>query len=140
MSGEMRKAVHAASGAESCDGQPLELTDEDPRLREEADALEAEFGGLFAISVRFRTWRATWREGGGDLVHYEAPGAELLRPLLRSAVLSALRAEHGEAYLFGYDEPLGWWASRRGQVGDLIAAPMPGELAAAVKADLEARA
>jgi hypothetical protein len=49
--------------------------------------------------------------------------------------LAALQWNWGEAYLIGYDEDHGWWASRRDQIGGLLAESGPDELAAAIRAD-----
>jgi hypothetical protein len=48
--------------------------------------------------------------------------------------LQALRRDWGEAYLIGRDAEHGWWASRRGRVGMLIAAAGPEELRAKIRA------
>ena len=51
--------------------------------------------------------------------------------------LAALQWNWGEAYLIGYDEGHGWWASRRDQIGGLITEAGPDELRAAIIADYD---
>lgn len=90
----LRRAVHEATGEETGPGHGEDgthtaaPTDEDPVLRAQADALEAEFGGLFTISVRFRFFRADWANLplGMTAGHYEASTADELRPHLLTAV------------------------------------------------------
>lgn len=71
-------AVHEA---EPADGHETAPTDEDPVLRREADAIEAEFGGRFTISVRFGFFRADWaRLAPGEVgANYTADTAADLR-------------------------------------------------------------
>jgi hypothetical protein len=124
---ELRRAVHAGSGAEACaDGRPIEVSDENPQLRAQADAVEAELGGLLEISVRFGIWYAKWRNGAG--VGQVGHNADEARRRLRAAVLEALRAEYGDACMTGFDDRLGWWAAPRGQIGDVISDPSPAAL------------
>jgi hypothetical protein len=49
--------------------------------------------------------------------------------------LEALRLKWGGLYAVGYDPDLGWWATRNGQVGSLLAADDPGALDAAITDD-----
>jgi hypothetical protein len=49
--------------------------------------------------------------------------------------LAALQWNWGEAYLIGYDDEHGWWASRRDQIGGLITTGSPDELTAEIWAD-----
>jgi hypothetical protein len=49
--------------------------------------------------------------------------------------LAALQWNWGEAYLIGYDDEHGWWASRRDQIGGLMTGDSPDDLAAAIRAD-----
>jgi hypothetical protein len=49
--------------------------------------------------------------------------------------LAALQWNWGEAYLIGFDDEHGWWASRRDQIGGLITESGPDELTAAIRAD-----
>jgi hypothetical protein len=42
--------------------------------------------------------------------------------------LDALRLLWDDKYLVGYDDDLGWWASRRGVIGHIITAETPDEL------------
>jgi hypothetical protein len=51
--------------------------------------------------------------------------------------LAALVWNWGEAYLIGYDDAHGWWASRRDQIGGLITEHGPDELRAAIIADYD---
>jgi hypothetical protein len=51
--------------------------------------------------------------------------------------LAALQWNWGEAYLIGYDDDHGWWASRRDQIGGLITGDSPDELTAQIRADYE---
>jgi hypothetical protein len=131
---ELRRAVHAATGSEACaDGHAIEVTDENPELRAQADAVEAELGGLLEISVRFGIWYAKWRNGAG--VGQVGHDADEARRRLRAVVLEALRAEYGDEYMTGFDQRLGWWASRRGRIGHVIAKSSPDELIAVLDAE-----
>jgi hypothetical protein len=77
-------AAHAGTGSELCaDGQVIAPTDEDPVLRRQARELEAEFPG-FSVSVRFRFFRADWREAL-RAEHFEAQDAAGLRRQLAAA-------------------------------------------------------
>jgi hypothetical protein len=51
--------------------------------------------------------------------------------------LAALQWNWGEAYLIGYDDVHGWWASRRDQIGGLLTEAGPDELRAAIIADYD---
>lgn len=51
-------------------------------------------------------------------------------------VLEALRFDWGGFYTVGFDEALGWWASRPGVIGHLVTAGEPDELRAAMAGDL----
>jgi hypothetical protein len=51
--------------------------------------------------------------------------------------LAALQWNWGEAYLIGYGDEHGWWASRRDQIGGLITEAGPDELRAAIIADYD---
>lgn len=51
--------------------------------------------------------------------------------------LAALQWNWGEAYLIGYDDEHGWWASRRDQIGGLLTEAGPDELRAAIIADYD---
>lgn len=89
---ELRRAVHAATGLEKGPGHGDEgwhiamPSTENPVLRAEADALEAEFGGRFSVSARFGFFRADWRDvpAGVTAAHYEASTAGEMRQQLRA--------------------------------------------------------
>lgn len=49
--------------------------------------------------------------------------------------LAALQWDWDEAYLIGFDNEHGWWASRRDQIGGLLSEDGPDELRAAIIAD-----
>jgi hypothetical protein len=49
--------------------------------------------------------------------------------------LEALRLDWGSAYLIGYEDSHGWFASPRGVVGVYLEAAGPDELRAAIAAD-----
>jgi hypothetical protein len=51
--------------------------------------------------------------------------------------LAALQWNWGEAFLIGFDDDHGWWASRRDQIGGLITGDSPDELRAAIIGDYE---
>lgn len=102
---EMMKAFHASTGGEKGpghgdDGWHLAVaTTENPVLRRQADELEAEFGRMFRVSVRFGFFRADFSKKAvrelafhGTPCHYEAGTADLLRPQLRHALARAPRA------------------------------------------------
>lgn len=50
-------------------------------------------------------------------------------------VLEALRFDWSGFYLIGFDDECGWWATRRGQIGDYFTAHGPDELRAALADD-----
>lgn len=77
------EAVHE----DGSDDHPVVLTDEDPVLRAQADALEKEFGGMFKISVRFGWFRADRADlpPGAVASHYTEDDAEAMRATLARA-------------------------------------------------------
>ena len=84
-----RAAVHAATGQpEGPDGHAIVVTDEDPELRAVADTVEAEYGGIVTISVRFGRFRADWAHlpPGTVAAHITADDEESLRRQLDAAV------------------------------------------------------
>jgi hypothetical protein len=87
---QFNMAVHAATGAElGADGHLAMPTDEDPVLREQADAIERDFP-QFKVSVRFGLFRATWRKSLlpplAVPVPYSAPDERGLRERLTAVV------------------------------------------------------
>ena len=74
------------SGGEES-GWHAAITREDPELRRQADALEAEFGGAVTISARFGFFRADWANLPPGVVasHFEADTAGELREKLALA-------------------------------------------------------
>ena len=63
-----------------------------------------------------------------------APQAAAVRTAEDDA-LEALRLDWGAYYLIGYDDEHGWWAVRRGKVGNLLKAHGPAELRSAMAGD-----
>jgi hypothetical protein len=85
------RAVHSATGLErGDDGHEARATDEDPVLRAQADAIEADFPGL-ELSVRFGFFRADWRDLDPRVVraHYTADDAAEMRRQLEAATRRA---------------------------------------------------
>lgn len=71
-------------GAGPYDHDPA-VTDEDPVLRAQADALEASYPEV-SVSVRFRIFRADWRKRDGKVrPHFDARDADDLRGQLAAA-------------------------------------------------------
>jgi hypothetical protein len=90
--GALRKAVHAATGAENGpDGHAAAPVGCEPPLWRAARELEAETGGLFAVSARFGFLRADWADPppGAVAGHYTADDHAAMRARLRRALISA---------------------------------------------------
>jgi len=84
-----RMTVHAATGEDAgADGHAIIVTDEDPAMRAIADKIEAEYGGVVTISVRFGWFRADWAHlpPGTVAAHITADDEESLRRQLDAAV------------------------------------------------------
>jgi hypothetical protein len=88
----MRKAVHAATGAEKGDdGHLAAPVDREPPLWKAARELKEETGGLFAFDARFGFLRADWANlrPGVVAVHYTADDKAAMRLKLRRALIQA---------------------------------------------------
>lgn len=85
----LQKVVHEETGLETgTDGHVAMPTDEDPEMRREADAIEADYDGKFRLSVRFGFFRADVANvpQGVTAPHYTAPTGPAMRRQLNQAV------------------------------------------------------
>ena len=107
MAPEFRRAEHAETGDERGPGGPdgwhvAIPTTEDPELRAEADAIEADFP-MLTVSVRFGFFRADWKASfvpfGATPRHYEASAGGELRGRLRAVLGGVLEGVIPESEL-----------------------------------------
>ena len=88
-----RAAVHSGTGlAEGPDGHLVRVTDEDPELRREADAIEADY--RVSVSARFGFLRAD-RTDRPDPVHWEAGNGDEMRRRLPARLRRAAPSGQG---------------------------------------------